>query len=196
MKKIFYVGLSQEEEIAGKIEALICRELSISLDVLRSGRLSVNEFERVRYFGDNCEIMPLDREIAVVGCGACGRNISNLFKQKIRCEDIVIIDYAKKRELLKWIEEEQITQFFIEVTDVKRIFARNHIKKAILVVGLGGNSGIKEAKEMLKVTEELGVCVEIYAVIPLKCEGRTRFTRAQKQLKILNRVSDSVTLYD
>lgn len=113
---------------------------------------------------------------AVIGAGACGRNI---------------IRKVKRRKL-----PDTLAIYYSQVNAQKSNFQMMMLNEIKIVVGLGGDTGIKEIKEILDYPYVSRPKIELYAVMPLLKEGMIRNAVAGEQLRELTAMVDNVTLFE
>lgn len=113
---------------------------------------------------------------AVIGAGACGRNI---------------IRKAKRRKL-----PDTLALYSSPVNAKKSNLQMMMLKEIKIVVGLGGDTGINEVKEILNCPYVSRPKIELYAVMPLLKEGMIRNAVAGEQLRELTTMVGNVTLFE
>lgn len=112
---------------------------------------------------------------AVIGAGACGRNIIRKAKRR-KFPDTLVLYYSQVKNKLH--------------------FQMELLKEMKIVVGLGGNTGINNVKEILNYPYTNRPKIELYAVMPFLAEGKTRNSVAREQLQELTKMVDNVTLFE
>lgn len=83
-----------------------------------------------------------------------------------------------------------------QIWDKNLRFQMMMLKEMKIVVGLGGDMGIKEVKEILNYPYVSRPKIEFYAVMPLLKEGMIRNAVAGEQLRELTAMVDNVTLFE